>query len=238
MEIHGKVILITGASEGIGLATARRFAREGAKLALVSRSAHRLEQIAEELRGQGVDAIAVPVDLRHPDQARQAVEETIRHFGRIDVLINNAGQAAAGTVERLDLEDFRAIIELNVYGPFIAMQAAIPVMREHGGGMIVNVSSMVSKMHIPGLGSYAATKAALNLLSDTARVELAGDNIRVITMFPRMTSTDFGAHSRGNREMRGHQRTASSVPVDTPEQVAEKILAAVVDEPEEQYMDR
>jgi len=238
MDVQGKVVLITGASEGIGLSTARRFAQAGAKLALAARTAHRLQQIAEELQTQGTDVIAIPADLRHPDQARHAVEETIRHFDRIDVLINNAGQSAAGTIEHLDLEDFRAIVELNVYGPFIAMQAAIPAMRQQGGGIIVNVSSMVSKMHIPGLGSYAATKAALNLLSDTARAELAPDNIRVITMFPRITSTDFGAHARGNPELRRHQRTQTNAPVDTPEQVADKILAAVVGEPEEQYMDR
>ena len=116
------------------------------------------------------------------------------------------------------------------------MQAVIPVMREHGGGLIINVSSMVSKMHIPGLAAYAATKAALNMLSDTARFELAQESIRVITVFPRTTATDFGKHSlRGNPELRRRQREGTPVPVDTAEYVAERIYKAVVEEPVEQY---
>jgi NAD(P)-dependent dehydrogenase (short-subunit alcohol dehydrogenase family) len=112
-------------------------------------------------------------------------------------------------------------------------------MRLGGGGLIINVSSMVSKMRIPGLGAYAATKAALNMLSDTARVELAADKIRVVTIYPRMTATDFGKHSLGDQGMRQHQRASVSpaMVIDTPEMVAEKILLAAQKEPDEQYMD-
>ena len=148
---------------------------------------------------------------------------------------DRAGQAVAGTIADLDLADLRQVVELNVFGPLVAMQAAIPVMRKQGGGLIINVSSMVTKMHIPGLGGYAATKSALNMLSDTARVELASDNIRIVSIFHRMTATDFGKNSLGNRVVRHEQRQAPS-PVDTAEFVAEKILAAAVSEPEEQYM--
>src|SRR5512143_3574538 len=124
-------------------------------------------------------------------------------------------------------------------GPIHPMQTSVPKMRANGGGIIINVSSMVSKMHIPGLGGYAATKAALNLLSDTARGELAADNIRVITVYPRMTATDFGRNSLGNRQLRQQQRgnAAPGVAVDTPEYVAEKILEAIQKEPAEQFMD-
>jgi len=237
MDIQGTVVLITGASAGIGLATARRFAQAGAKLALTARTAHLLERLAEELRAQGVEAITIPADLRDAAQVREAVVETVRHFGRLDILINNAGQAAAGTVANLSLDDFHQIIELNVYAPVIAIQAAVPVMRAQGGGIIMNVSSMVSKMRIPALGAYAATKAALNMLSDTARGELAEDNIRVISIFPRLTATDFGKHSLGNRDMHQHQRTSTPVPTDTAEHVAERIFKAAVEEPDEMYME-
>jgi short-subunit dehydrogenase len=236
MDVAGKVVLITGASAGIGLATARRFAKDGAKLALVARSADILTRLAEEFRGQGSDAAATPADLLDPAQVKHAVMETIRHFGHIDILINNAGQAAAGTIAELNLADFRQITDLNVYAPLIAMQAVIPNMREHGGGVIINICSMVSKMHIPGLAAYAATKSALNMLSETARVELAADHIRVISVYPRMTATEFTQRSLGNTELRHRQREGASIPVDTPEFVAEKILSAAVHEPEEQYM--
>jgi len=238
MDIKGKVVLITGASEGIGLATARRFAEAGAKLALVARSAAKLEALADELKAAGAEAISVPSDVSVPEQVKNAVAETVRHYGRIDVLINNAGQSAAGTVADVDPDHLRQIIDLNIFGPLIAMQAAIPIMRKHGGGLIINVSSMVSKMRLPGLGAYAATKAALNLLSDTARGELAPDNIRVITIFPRMTATDFGAHSLGRTWERQSRHAHPSVPVDSAEHVANRILDAAINEPEEQYMDR
>jgi len=238
MDIREKVVLITGASAGIGLATAHCFATASAKLALVARSADALTHLAEELQLQGGDAIALPADVSDPKQVRRVIEETVRHFGRLDVVINNAGQAAAGTIADLNPDDFRKILDLNVFGPLAAMQAVIPIMREQGGGLIINVSSMVSKMHIPGLAAYAATKAALNMLSDTARVELTSEHIRVITVYPRLTATDFGKNSLGNQRVRQQQRQGSPIPTDTPELVAEKILVAALHEPDEQYMNQ
>jgi NAD(P)-dependent dehydrogenase (short-subunit alcohol dehydrogenase family) len=239
MNVSGTVTIITGASEGVGLATARRFSADGAKVVLAARSAAKLAALAEELRGQGREALAVPTDMCDRAAVNRLVEETARHFGRIDILINNAGQAAAGTAADMREEDFRRIIDLNVFGPLYAMQAAIPVMRRGGGGLIINVSSMVSKMRIPGLGAYAATKVALNMVSETARVELAADKIRVIVVYPRMAATDFGEHSLGDQGLRARQRAATAdVPRDSAEAVAEKILEAARKEPEEQYMDR
>jgi NAD(P)-dependent dehydrogenase (short-subunit alcohol dehydrogenase family) len=147
------------------------------------------------------------------------VEQAFQHYGRIDILINNAGQAAAGTVARVSRDSFLRNIELNVFGPLVALQAAVPLMRQGGGGLIINISSMVSKMHIPGLGAYAATKSALNMLSDTARGELAADNVRVITVYPRLTATDFGRNSLGDQRMRQSQRAGASTVAagDSPE---------------------
>jgi short-subunit dehydrogenase len=239
MDISGKVTILTGASAGIGLATARQFAAEGAKLVLVSRSAEKLQRLADELQAQGQDVLVRPTDLRQLEDIPRMVEDAFQRFGRIDILINNAGQAVAGTMAALNAEDFRAILVLNLWAPLMAMQAVTPLMRQAGGGLIINISSMVSKMFLPGLGGYAASKAALNLISGTARAELAPENIRVITMYPRMTATDFGKNSIGNTSMRERQRNSSPRPgmvVDTAEQVAEKILAAARNEPAEQYM--
>jgi NAD(P)-dependent dehydrogenase (short-subunit alcohol dehydrogenase family) len=241
MDISGKVAIITGASAGIGLAAARRFAIEGAKVVLAARSTDKLTALAEELRSQGCEALPLPADMRNPAAVKRMIEQAFQHYGRIDILINNAGQAAAGTVSEVNVDDFRQILELNVFGPLFAIQAVVPKLRQGGGGLIINISSMVSKMHIPGLGAYAATKAALNMLSDTARVELASENIRVVTFYPRTTATDFGKNSLGDKQLRQRQRDSSAsrgIIVDTPEQVAEKILEAARDEPEEKYMDR
>jgi short-subunit dehydrogenase len=239
MELKDKVVLITGASAGIGLATARSLAAAGAKVALAARSTDKLTQLAEELQRDGHAVLVVTTDMRNQAEVAQLVEATVQHYGQIDVLINNAGQAVAGTVAEVDVDQFQQVIELNVFGPVYAMQATVPHMRAQGGGIILNVSSMVSKMNIPGLGGYAATKAALNMLSDTARGELAPDNIRVITVYPRMTATDFGRNSLGNRSMRQQQRgnTPPGVVIDSAEVVAGKILEAIQKEPAEQFMD-
>jgi len=239
MELKDKVVLITGASAGIGLATARSLAAAGAKVVLAARSTDKLTQLADELQRDGHAALVVPTDMRNQAEVAQLVATAVQHYGQIDVLINNAGQAIAGTVAEVDVDQFQQVIELNVFGPIYAMQASVPQMRAQGGGIIINVSSMVSKMHIPGLGGYAATKAALNMLSDTARGELAPDNIRVITVYPRMTATDFGRNSLGNRPMREQQRgnAAPGMVIDSAEYVAEKILEAIQKEPAEQFMD-
>jgi short-subunit dehydrogenase len=238
MEISGAVVVITGASAGIGLAAARRFAAEGAKVVMAARSAEVLDKVAQELRQQGCDALAVRTDMRSQAEVNRLIDTTFDHFGRIDILVNNAAQSVAGTVADVSIDDLRQIIDLNILGPLYAMQAAIPKMRASGGGLILNISSMVSKMQIPGLAGYAASKAALNMLSDTARRELESDNIRVITVYPRLTATDFGKNALGNRQMRQQQRAPSTIVPDSPEHVANKILEAARNEPAEQYMDR
>jgi short-subunit dehydrogenase len=160
-------------------------------------------------------------------------------YGRIDILINNAGQSAGGNVADVDIDQFRQIFELNVLGIVEAMQAIIPKMRQKGGGLIINVSSMVTKMHLPAISAYAATKAALNMISDTAREELASENIRITTMFPRRTATNFGKNSLTNPKTNQGPRPPQGGPEpDSAEAVALKILEAARNEPHDQYMDR
>jgi short-subunit dehydrogenase len=236
MEISGKVVIITGASAGIGRAAAKRFAAEGATVVLAARSADKLASLSAELHNQGREALAVPTDMRDKVAVVNLVGKTFERFGRIDILINNAGQAARGNVADVSPDHFRSIFLLNVLGPLYAIQAAVPKMRSRGGGLIINISSVVSRMKISGLGAYAATKCALNMLSNTARVELDADNIRVITVYPRMTDTDFGKNSLGNLQGRTYQRPAGLV-IDSADHVAGKILEAAVKEAEEQFME-
>ncbi len=236
MDIAGKVVLITGASGGIGLATARLLAQKGAKLALAARSTEKLEQVAAELP----DAIALPTDMRNEANIQRMIEQTQRHFGRIDVLINNAGQGLHTPVEKVDLQQYREVFELNVVSVIAAMQDVIPIMRAQGGGVIINISSGTSKipierMRMTTVGPYASTKYALNAISLTARNELAADNIRVGVVYPGVTATEFH-HNLANGP-RDNQNRPGGMQADSAEYVAEKILEAIQSEDAEVYAD-
>ncbi|MDE2018959.1 MAG: SDR family NAD(P)-dependent oxidoreductase [Patescibacteria group bacterium] len=233
MQIKGKVIVITGASQGIGLATAKLLAAKGAKTVLAARSADTLKKLVDELP----DALAVPADLRKPDDIRKMIDAAMGQYGRIDILINNAGQGLYGPIESVDIERYRDILELNVVSVLRAMQLAIPIMRRQGGGMILNVSSRVSKNYFPNLGAYASTKYALNAISLTAREELKKDHIIVSVIHPKMTSTNFGKNAVRTGEF-AHFRPGDrpNIPVDAPEQVAEKITGLIETEAAEAEM--
>jgi short-subunit dehydrogenase len=232
MVIKDKVVLITGASEGIGKATAELLHSNGAKVAVAARSKDKLEELAVRLE----NSFVVPVDMTVPESISNMVEQVHTHYGRIDILINNAGQALRAPVTDIKVDDFKKIMELNVYGPLRALQAVVPIMKSQGGGMIVNISSNVSKMAIPGIGAYAATKYALNGLMLTARNDLASEGIVVTLMHPGLTATNFSENSIRNSDKQFNRPVGMQA--DTPEMVAEKILEAITNEPAEQYMSK
>jgi short-subunit dehydrogenase len=223
MKINGKVVLITGASSGIVKATAELFGKNGAKLALAARSVDKLEEISASL----ADSFVIPVDMTRPDEVRRMVQKTHDHYGRMDALINNAGRGLRSPVEHIDLGDFAYVMSLNVYGPLVAMQSAIPIMRKQGSGTIVNISSQVARATFPGLSAYAATKSALTMISLIARKELAEDGITVSVVYPRGTATDFRKHSlQSKMEIKPTEFPAMAT-ADSPEKVASKILEIV-----------
>lgn len=226
MTVKDKAIIITGASMGIGLATARLLAEKGAKVALVARSKNVLEKLAGELP----ESFAVAADLSDPKEAERMIDEVNKHYGRIDALVNNAGRGIYGAIENTDLEAYRKVFDLNVLGPLAAMKRVIPIMRAQGGGAIVNVSSMVSKAYIPYLGAYASTKYALNAISLTARAELEKDGIVISIVHPGMTATEFGKNAVKSdviaQGMESRHRERLPEP-DTAEYVAERILLAI-----------
>jgi NADP-dependent 3-hydroxy acid dehydrogenase YdfG len=240
MDIQNKVVIITGASEGIGEATAKLFATQGAKVVLAARSADKLNTVKDAITAAGGTAIAIPTDMRDQATVRAMVETAHKNFGQVDMLINNAGQSVYAPIEHINVEQYQQIIELNLFGVLYAMQAVIPIMRAQGGGVIINISSNVSKMAIPNIGAYASTKYALNGLTLTARAELAADNIRVCLMHPGRTSTAFGANAMiSNAAIRPTfpPGSAAGAPlVDSAEMVAAKILEAAQNEPIEQFM--
>ena len=231
MDIDQKVALITGASEGIGLATAHLFAQRGAKLALAARSAEKLERLAAGLP----NAIAIPTDLRDEQAVRHMVARALEHFGRIDILINNAGQGMHVPIEKADLQQYRSVLELNVVSVIGSMQAVIPIMRRQGGGVIVNVSSGTTKMVGAGVAAYSSTKHALNAISLAARQELEPDHISVGLVFPFVTATEFHNHLANAGQWQGQRFRSGTFRMDSPEHVAEKILEAVQTEAAETY---
>ena len=163
--------------------------------------------------------------MTKPEDVAALIEKTVAAHGHIDVLVNNAGQGMYTPVEKIDIDQYKKIMDLNVFAVLRAMQAAIPHMRSQGSGAILNVSSRVSQAYYPGLGAYASTKYALNAISLTARAELEKDSIVVGVFLPRMTATNFGKNSAGagaNWTPRPRPDGAP-MPIDTAEQVAEKI---------------
>jgi short-subunit dehydrogenase len=226
MDIEGRVVIVTGASSGIGLATARHLASLGAMVVLAARSGRKLEALGKELPG----SLAVATDMRREKDVEGLVEKAMAKYGRIDILVNNAGQGILGNVESLDLAGFRKVMELNLFAVVRAMQLVIPIMRKQGGGVIVNVSSQVTRTHIPGLAGYSATKYALNSISLTAREELERDNIKVCMVLPTGTDTDFMKNSLGSSP---YWEKEGRMGGDPPEKVARRIAELINTEKEE-----
>jgi short-subunit dehydrogenase len=189
MKIENSVVLITGASGGIGAACASEFRRRGAKLSLVARSEDKLREVA------GTDALVVAADITDDAARRRAVERTLERFGRIDILINNAGVGLYAPAWRAPVEEARAMFELNLFAALGMIQLVVPSMKEHGGGMLVNIGSIAGKTTLPWFTLYSASKFALGSMTEGLGMELARDNIRTMVVCPGYVRTGFQGHA-------------------------------------------
>jgi short-subunit dehydrogenase len=219
--ISGKVIIITGASSGIGRATAVALGRERAKLVLVARREKMLSVVAEEVKSAGGIPFVLPLDLRQKDHVKQVVHTARDHFGGIDVLINNAAFGFYGTVENTPADVIREIFDVNFESPLFACQLVIPIMRAQGGGHIINVSSVAGKRGLPLSGIYCATKFALNGISEALRIETQGSRIDISIVNPAATETEFGDNVR-------HGDVTAKFKAIGHVQSAEEVAAAIV----------
>jgi short-subunit dehydrogenase len=226
MDIKGKIVIVTGASSGIGEATAKLFAKQGAKAALVARSKKKLEKLSAELS----ESFVVVTDMRDEKQIKEMVKKVLKHYGRIDILINNAGRGYDADIENIDTEKFKELFQLDVLGPLVAMQEVIPIMKKHGGGSIINISSGTALINIPGMAAYSSLKKALVGISLTARAELKDNKITVGIVYPYITITNFDKNMIGGsvESLTEEARVNRNLPeFDPPEHVARKILEAV-----------
>jgi short-subunit dehydrogenase len=223
MNVKGKVAIITGSSSGIGLATAKLLTEKGAKVALIARSKDKLQALQKELHRSR----AFPCDVTNDKNLRNILEEIKGHFGRIDILINNAGRGYDSFIENIDIKRYEELYNLLVSAPLIAMQGVIPHMIKEGEGSIVNISSGTSLMAIPTLGAYSSLKRALNGLSLTASSELKKDNVMVSVVYPFITDTNFYKNVMGHPRTVVERRGENIPPPDSAEFVAEKILEAI-----------
>lgn len=189
-NIEGKVVVITGASSGLGEATARLLSAQGASVVLGARRVNRLQSLADELTGRGGKALAIATDVTHYDQVKRLVDAAVQTYGRIDVMINNAGLMPHSPLERLKIDDWDRTIDVNIKGVLYGIAAALPYMKQQKAGHIINVSSVAGyKVRPPGT-VYAATKHAVRALSEGLRQEVKPYHIRTTVISPGAVATD------------------------------------------------
>lgn len=223
--IHGKTIAITGASSGIGAATARHLATAGAHLVLGARRADRLTSLVDDITADGGQAIAVPTDVRRREDLERLVAAAREHFGRLDVLFSNAGSMAISPFDEVRIDDWQQMIDVNVTGVLNGIAAALPVFRAQGGGHFVHTASTAAHRIVPAQGVYAATKTAVRVLSEGLRQE-AGPSLRVTVISPGFTNTE-GVGAGASADTAAAliaQRDAIAMP---PEAVARAVAFAV-----------
>jgi uncharacterized protein len=191
MKLQGKVAVITGGSMGIGEAMAKLFLQEGAKLVLCARDLTRTQAAVQRVGGTPENTLSMSCDVSKRDQVDAVVAAAVKKFGRIDVLVNNAGFGLNDSVEKMNMAELRRMFETNLFGTIECIQAVAPIMRQQGGGDIVNISSVSGHISTPYMGGYAATKHAMNAIGKAARLELLRHNINVVTVCPGYIATDF-----------------------------------------------
>ncbi|HEY4282201.1 MAG TPA: SDR family oxidoreductase [Chthoniobacterales bacterium] len=229
--VRDKVFLITGGSRGLGLVLAREVCNRGGKVVVLARNMEELTRAEEDLEDRGGEVLAIACDLQERAHIEAAVRRTIERFGRIDVLINNAGVIQVGPFDHMQREDFEQSLGLHFWAPYELVMQVVPHMKTQGGGRIVNISSIGGKMAVPHMSPYSAGKFALTGFSDSIRAELARDQIQVTTVAPGLMRTGSHVHAQFKGEHEAEFAwfaSSSGLPLISmnAERAARKILGA------------
>lgn len=199
MENSKRVALVTGGTRGIGEAIARKLAAEGFSVAISGRTKDSVAGAVERFRRDGIPVGGCPADARREDEQKALIDFVARRFGRLDVLVNNAGIGGFAPVDELSPELFREVVETNLFGPYYAIHYAAPLMKRGGGGFIVNIASLAGINAFARGAAYNASKFGLLGLSDAAMLDLRHDGVRIAVILPGSVATEF-SHSHGSRD--------------------------------------
>jgi len=221
IDLDGKVVIVTGASSGIGAALAQAFSQRGSRVTLTARRVKRLEEVARKCRGE---VLVIGADLAHDADRGKVVQQTLDRWGRIDILVNNAGAGMYGPFLSTTEGDWRQIFEVNLFALVFMTRTVLPYMQSQGSGMVVNMASIGGLIaHSDNVTSYVASKHAVVGFSRALARDLAGTGIRVLAVCPHLTDTEFFSVSPGAREMAPVVEKYRSF-MDTPEEVAGGVL--------------
>ena len=230
-KLDGKTALVTGATSGIGEATALALAAEGASVTVSGRRTDRLDALVQRIAGSGGRALAVTADVSSEDEAREMVLAANTKFGRIDILVNNAGVMLLGPIGSADTEDWRRMMETNVMGLMYATHAALPLMKAQGSGHIVNISSVAGRTARAGSGVYNASKWGVGAFSESLRQEVCKDKIRVTIIEPGAVATELTQHITNPEVKKQTEEFYGSMTALESEDIAAAILYAVTQPP-------
>ncbi len=235
MQLNGKVALVTGAGTGIGKATAALFARAGAKVGILGRREEVLQQVADEIHESGGEALILTADVSRPDEMKEAVDELVQHYDRLDIVFANAGiNGIVAPVEEIEPEEWDQVMDINLKGTFLTVKYSVPYLRQSGGGSIIIDSSVngTRMFSNTGMGAYAATKAGQVAFGKTIALQLARDKIRVNIICPGAIYSEIGRNTflrNIDRIDKKIDYLEGSIPLTggkpgTPEQVAQLVL--------------
>ena len=201
MNLSGRAAIVTGSTKGIGRAIAEALVREGVSVCVSARSEEEVERAVRELGAlDGGDVTGAACDVRDHEEVRALFEHAVAEFGGVDILVNNAGIGSWGTVEETSPEDFRAVLETNLFGVFYCCHEAVPQMRRRGGGYIINISSLAGTNAHPRMSAYNASKFGLNGFSEALMQEVRHDKIKVSYVMPGSVNTEFGGDAPGDEK--------------------------------------
>ncbi|MEH2071229.1 MAG: SDR family NAD(P)-dependent oxidoreductase [Nostoc sp.] len=230
-KLDAKVAIVTGASSGIGAATAIALAEEGAQVAIAARRIEQLNEVAQKIAAVGGKALPIVTDVSDETQVNDLVQKVNTTLGRIDILVNNAGIGGLGTIEDSDPAEWRRQFDLNVLGLLYATHAVLPIFKAQGVGHVVNLSSVAGRVTRPGMGVYSATKWGVNAISEALRQEVHKDNIRVTIIEPGMVATEFIDNITDPAAKQALEARFKAVTPLQPEDIARAIAYAVTQPP-------